>query len=74
MEDEAKLYAVSAKRRIRFSFEQPLGKVRQLGVHRRWLRNPVLVACESAQRFAMNSALRVLFRPRIPPTIVCFQS
>lgn len=42
------LYPLSQKRRISFSFDPPTEKTRRFGVHRRWLRNPVLVAREIA--------------------------
>lgn len=48
LEDDAVLYPLSEKRRIRFSFYPPAEKTRRFGIHRRWLRNPVLVAREIA--------------------------
>jgi predicted transcriptional regulator len=46
LEDEATLYPVYERRFLKLRFEKPAPKARKLGSHRRWIRNPIIVAKE----------------------------
>ncbi|MBX7259530.1 MAG: hypothetical protein K1Y02_24430, partial [Candidatus Hydrogenedentes bacterium] len=55
LEDEAELFGVYERRRLKLVFRKPAEKAFKYGVNRRWLRNPVLVAREIAAE--MDSTL-----------------
>lgn len=46
LEDEATLYGVYDRRKLKLSFDPPPLRERRLGTHRRWVRNPIHVALE----------------------------
>ncbi|MBI1290047.1 transposase [bacterium] len=48
LEDEVELFGIYVRRRLKLVFRKPAEKAFKYGVHRRWLRNPVVVAREIA--------------------------